>query len=255
MKPPAFDEPGAGSSLLPRTADARESMRRPFRLDCRPPLLVVRFDQPVDIVGWSILKPGFASTREVVWLEVRDGDLPIHVDPIAFLKENLAANALDRAAAFMTSRDIRRHHVTQSCMGDIIAACVTTVGLSNAERIDSRRRSGAHAVGTINTLVHVSRPLSPGAFIEAVSIVTEARTAAVMETSGQCEARPATGTGTDCIIVAAPTGDTPENGVGLHTDLGVAIGAAVYDATIAGAREWVGETAETNSAPRQWRTR
>ncbi len=110
-------------------------MRPPFGLSCEPPLLVVRFEAPVEIAGWPVLKPGFASTREIVWLEVRDGDLPIHVDAVAFLKEKLAAQGLDEAAAFMTSRDIRRHQIAQSRIGDVTATCVATVGLSNAERV------------------------------------------------------------------------------------------------------------------------
>jgi adenosylcobinamide amidohydrolase len=242
MKSPTCDEPAAGSSILTRRVNEYEAMRLPFRLACQPPLLTVRFDEPVDTVGWSLLNPGFASGREIVWLEVHDGDLPIDVDPIAFLKEKLAANGLDEAAAFMTSRDIRRHHVTQSAIGEVIATCVTTVGLSNAERVGTRRRSHVHAFGTINTLIHVSRPLSQGTFVEAVSIATQARTAAVMEACDRPEAAPVTGTGTDCIIVAAPKGDRPESCVGLHTDLGEAIGAAVYDATFAGATEWSAET-------------
>lgn len=216
-------------------------MRLPFGLALTPPLLVIRFDEPVDTLGWSLLNPGFASAREIVWLEVHDADLPIHVDPFVFLKEKLAASGFDEAVAFMTSRDIRRHQVAQSAIGEAIATCVSTVGLSNAERVGTRRKSHAHAFGTINTLIHVSRPLSQGAFIEAVSIATEARTAAVMETCDRREATPITGTGTDCIIVAAPNGDRPESCVGLHTDLGEAIGAAVYDATFAGAMEWSAE--------------
>ena len=141
----------------------------------------------------------------------------------------------------MTSRDIRRHHITQSCVGDVAATCVATVGLSNAERAGSRRQSETQAFGTINTLVHVSCPLAPGAFIEAVSIATEARTAAIMETSPAREDS-VTGTGTDCIIVAAPKGERPANCAGLHTDVGEVIGAAVYDAIFAGATQWRLET-------------
>jgi adenosylcobinamide amidohydrolase len=218
-------------------------MRLPFRLSCEPPLLVLRFEAPVEIAGWPVLKPGFASTREIVWLEVRDGDLPLHVDPVALLKEKLAERGLDEAAAFMTSRDIRRHQVAQSCIGDVAATCVATVGLSNAERVGVRRAAESREVfGTINTLVHVSTPLAPGAFFEAVSIVTQARTAAVMETSPVHEGLPVTGTGTDCIIVAAPKGDGRASCAGLHTDIGEAIGAAVYEAIFAGATQWWAET-------------
>ncbi len=49
---------------------------------------------PMDTVGWPVLKSGFASAREIVWLEVRNMDLPLHVDPVALLKEKLAAQGL-----------------------------------------------------------------------------------------------------------------------------------------------------------------
>lgn len=210
----------------------------PFELNCAPPLLVIRFEAPQKILGWSLTKPGFAATREIVWFEVRDGDLPLHIDPVAFLKQKLSASGFDDAAAFMTSRDIRRHHVAQSRVGAVIATCVATVGLSNGERVGARRRPGPATIGTINMLVHVSRPLSADAFVEAISIATQARTAAILETSELREGPPVTGTGTDCIIVAAPHGDAQEHCAGLHTDLGQAIGAAAYNAIYEGAVTW-----------------
>lgn len=213
-------------------------MRLPFRLDLEPPFLIVRFQEAQSMLGWSITKPGFSSAREVVWLEVRDDDLALDVDPVAFLKGRLSSRRLTEAAAFMTSREIRHHHLAQSRVGSITVTCVTTVGLSNGARIGYRPRENLSQLGTINTFVHVSRPLSAGAFVEAVSIATEARTAAIMETNDLRNGAAITGTGTDCIIIAAPEGAASEFCAGLHTDVGEAIGAAAYDATHAGAREW-----------------
>jgi adenosylcobinamide amidohydrolase len=213
-------------------------MRLPFGLELEPPFLIVRFQEPQNILGWSITKPGFASAREIVWLEVRDADLPLDVDPLAFLKRRLASRGLAEAAAFMTSHDIRRRNIAQAQLGRVVATCVTTVGLSNGEMVGSRCRRAASRVGTINTLVQLSRPLSAGAFVEAISIATQARTAAILETSDLRSGPKITGTGTDCIIVAAPEGDAQESCAGLHTDLGEAIGAAVFEATLSGAAAW-----------------
>jgi adenosylcobinamide amidohydrolase len=218
-------------------------MTPPFALDCAPPFLVIRFDDVHRTLGWSITKPGFQRVREIVWLEVRDADLSPAVDPLAFLGERLASRGLAEAAAFMTARDVRRHHLARSHVGEIVATCVTTVGLSNAERVGSRRQNGARRAGTINTLLHLSRPLSTGAFVEAVAIAAQARTAAILESRGRRDGSTATGTGTDCIIVAAPEGARPEICAGLHTDVGEAIGAAVYAATWEGARVWRADVA------------
>ncbi len=62
-----------------------------------------------------------------------------------------------------------------------------------------------------------------------------------METNPLRNGPAITGTGTDCILIAAPEGDAPETCVGLHTAPGEAIGAAVYNATYAGAIEWIAE--------------
>lgn len=212
-----------------------------FRLDLEPPFLIVRFEKPQRILGWSITKPGFSFAKEVVWLEVHDDDLAIHIDPVDFVSAKLQSRGFTDAAAFMTSREIRRHHVVRSRIGRVAVTCLTTVGLSNGERVGKRRRQDAAVVGTVNTLVHISRPLSDGAFVEAVSIATQARTAAIIETNDLRDEPAITGTGTDCILIAAPDGDAPETCAGLHTDLGEAVGAAVYEATYAGAAEWSAE--------------
>ncbi len=220
----------------------------PFAVDCAPPFLTVRFAAPQRTLGWSLLSPGFAVVNDVVWVEVRNADLGPSTDPRAFLKARLAERGLPGTLAFMTSRDIRRHHFSRRRVEGIAAACLTTVGLSNGERVGARKACGRPHAGTINTLVHVSVPLGDGALVEALSIVAEARTAAIID-SWRTERGPAvTGTGTDCIVVASPCraspyGACPHGGeplafAGLHTAVGEAIGGAVYDATLAGAEQW-----------------
>lgn len=209
----------------------------PFVVDCTPPLLTVRFAAPQRTLGWSLLHPGFAVVSDIVWLEVRNSDLGPAVDAQAFLKARLAQAGFDDALAFMTSRDIRRHHLRKRHADGIAAACLTTVGLSNGERVGSRRTNGPHA-GTINTLVHVSAALTDGAMVEAVSIAAEARTAAILDSRRAERGAAITGTGTDCIVVASPCRGEPLACAGLHTAVGEAIGGAVYDATLGGAEQW-----------------
>jgi adenosylcobinamide amidohydrolase len=207
-------------------------------MECAPPFLTARFAAPQRTLGWSLLHPGFAIVTDVVWVEVRNRDLGLTVDPHAFLKARLAAAGFPDALAFMTSRDIRQHHFCRRDAEAIEAACLTTVGLSNGERVGARRAVQPH-IGTINTLVHVSVPLTDGAMVEALSIVAEARTAAIIESRGVGRGPSITGTGTDCIVVASPcTGREPLAHAGLHTAIGEAIGGAVYDATRHGAEQW-----------------
>ncbi len=82
---------------------------------------------------------GFAVARDVVWVEVRNRDLGPSVDPLAFLAARRAEAGLPDALAFMTSRDISRHHRAERTVEGIVATCVTTVGLANAERVGAAR--------------------------------------------------------------------------------------------------------------------
>ncbi|MCW2285183.1 adenosylcobinamide amidohydrolase [Rhodoblastus acidophilus] len=219
----------------------------PFAFSCAPPFLTARFSAPRRTLGWSMLHPGFSIVRDIVWVEVRDRDLPPEVDACAFLRAKLASIGLPQALAFMTARDIRRHHFRQSRVEDVEAACLTTVGLSNGERVGARKPFRA-LVGTINTLIHVSRPLTDGAFVEAISIAAQARTAAIVETWRPPAGPAITGTGTDCIVVAAPCGGEPMACAGLHTAVGEAIGGAVYAATREGVEAWALDMARARGA-------
>jgi len=217
-------------------------------MDCAPPFLTARFSTWQRTLGWSLLHPGFANVRDIVWLEAHDGDLRPDVDPALFLREKLAETGLPDALAFMTARDIRRHHFSRRTVEDVEAACLATVGLSNGERVGLRRPVRAR-VGTINILVRVSCALTDGALVEALSIATQARTAAIMETRRPEDGPPITGTGTDCIVVAAPLEGEPVAWAGLHTAVGEAIGAAVYEAIREGAETWDSDFAQFKAAP------
>ncbi|MBS0521283.1 MAG: adenosylcobinamide amidohydrolase [Proteobacteria bacterium] len=217
----------------------------PYTVEQAPEYLAVRFPEAQRTLGWTLLHPGFALVDTVAWIEVRNADLTPEIDAAAFLRDRLRRHQLDHALAFMTARNIGRHHAKQVRVEDVVATCLTTVGLANGERIGSRRPVRSR-VGTINTLVHVSAPLTEGAFLEAISIVAQARTVALLEARHSIDGAPISGTGTDCIVIAAPVSGAPLAAAGLHTAVGEAVGAATYGATKAGALEWQAEFA---SAP------
>ncbi|MFD1704918.1 adenosylcobinamide amidohydrolase [Methylopila henanensis] len=211
-----------------------------FAVTIARPWLVAAFGRPQAMLSWAMEKPGFREARRVAWLEVRNADLPQEVDAFALLKGRLADEGLGDAVAMMTSRDVRRAHVGEAAFGDVVARSLATVGLSNAARVGEA--PGPGHIGTINLLTAVSTPLSQAALVEALSIAIEARTAAVMDLGWHVAGGVATGTGTDCVVIAAPA----EEGegarfAGLHTDIGAAIGAATYRAISAGGREWLAE--------------
>ncbi|MCC7254027.1 adenosylcobinamide amidohydrolase [Hyphomicrobium sp.] len=213
-------------------------MSLPFQIACRPPHLVASFDAPQRMLSWSLTRPGFQVARRVAWLEVRNADLPASEDPIDSLNRLMADADLVDAISLITSRDITRHHLAQSEVEGVTATALATVGLSNGERVGQRLSEPVWLPGTINILLHVSCPLSEAAFIETLSIVTQARTAAVLDAQVSRAEVVVTGTGTDCIVVAAPQGADGARFAGLHTAVGEAAGDAVYRTVREGVAVW-----------------
>lgn len=210
-----------------------------FDVRCERPWLVASFAQAQAMLSWAMARPGFCVAQQVAWLEVRGADISVEVDAFALLRERLTGAGLDDAVAMMTSRDVRRGHVADAVSGGVTARCLATVGFSNAGRVGAGlARAG---VGTINLLAAVSAPLSEAALVEALSIATEARTAAVMDLGWRVDGKVVTGTGTDCVVMAAPADGEAAPFAGLHTKVGAALGAAVYAAVTAGGREWIAE--------------
>ena len=204
------------------------------------PFLIAEFAEPQDMLSWSLTRPGFVTATAVAWLEVRDEDLSIDVDPIELLRERMHGAGLGDAVHMMTSRSVEHHHLSIAAEGAATASCLATVGLSNAGRIGVAF-DGSAMVGTINLLAHVDRPLTEAARIEALSIAAEARTAAIIDLGLLRDGRVVTGTGTDCIVVASPRGEPPAQFAGMHTDIGITLGRAVYDAVAQGGRRWLSE--------------
>ncbi|TCT02446.1 adenosylcobinamide amidohydrolase [Aquabacter spiritensis] len=215
-----------------------------FRLDCARPLLLATFPAPQRMVGWALQNPGFVMADRVAWLEVRDADLPTSRNPALWLTERLSALGAGGAVGMMTARNVALHHVAMCTVEGVRAECVVTAGLSNAERIGRRFRADPVRAGTINILCHVSVPLTDGALIEALALVVQARTVAILEAGHRpvADVPPVTGTGTDCVVMAAPcpaNGTLPAPYAGMHTAIGEAIGHAAFAATAAAVSEWI----------------
>jgi adenosylcobinamide amidohydrolase len=178
--------------------------------------------------------------------------------------ETLARAGLDDAVGLLTARDLTTFDCVTRQAGELTARAVATVGLGNAlsagdppaapppapstpstpstPSMPSMPSMPSIIVGTINILLQVTAPLSDGALIELLALAAEARTAAVLE--GRVPSRQsgevATGTGTDCIVVAAPDdGRAGERYAGKHTALGALAGNVVREAVSRGVHRWI----------------
>lgn len=208
-------------------------------------LLTVRFTHPQRVLSWAIVNGGARRSQAIVWRHVLDEELGVFVDPAALLRQSLESIGLPDAVGLLTSRALHTFEQSSRSSGELSARCLTTVGLGNALAAGDAPGPLTSA-GTINTLCQISAPLSEAALVEAVALVTEARTAALLEAQipSRRSAHWASGTGTDCVVVAcaeASTERATERYVGKHTTVGALIGAAVREATARGIQRWIAE--------------
>lgn len=200
------------------------------------PWLTFDLGAPCRVLSWALHRPGFVDASAITWREVRNADLPADFDVAAWMPAEFAARGAGDHVGFLTSRDVTAFVETRAEVEDVVARCVATTGLSNAEAIGTRLDRSGKDWGTINIAVHVSCPLAEVALLEMLSLAASARTAAVLSVAHDLPTGRSTGTGTDCIAVAAPDGDALY--AGMHTAVGEAVGRAVFDAVAQGAREW-----------------
>ena len=212
-------------------------MSLPCSIILNAPWLTIDFPKPLQVLSWAIDRPGLVEADRLVWREVKNKDLPVDLDVRKWLLQQLEAQQLDNAVTMLTSRTIERYVVREATVEDIHALCVVTVGLSNAERVGKRVDRTGKDWGTINVAVVLDAGLTEAAMLEAMSIATEARTAAICDAHYTIATGHATGTGTDCIAIAAPKGDNCF--AGLHTAIGEAIGKSVYDAIQSAVSDWI----------------
>lgn len=214
----------------------------------RRPWLVAELGGPCRVLSFAPYRPGFTLARHIVWREVRNADLSAEFDATRWFASEMAANNFENAVGMLTSRDIGRAFRCEARIENISAAAIATVGLGNAERVGVRFSrpgpDGKPSYGTINIAVQL-RGESPDwgltevAQTEALTIVAQARTAAVMDAGPNLPVGRVTGTGTDCIALAAPPGS--QCFAGLHTAVGEAIGKVVYHCVTQGVQDWMQE--------------
>lgn len=204
---------------------------------CDKPWLKADLGGLFEVLSWAPYRPGFVQASEIWWREVRNEDLTEDFDAIHWLKTEITSCDPVDCVCFLTSRDVSLHHSASATVEGIRVDTLATVGLGNVETVGSRcgRSSG---FGTINIATQVHANMSEMAKIEALTIIAEARTAAIMETEITLPEGRATGTGTDCIALASAIDGERHDYAGLHTALGEAIGKSVRETVLAGARSY-----------------
>jgi adenosylcobinamide amidohydrolase len=204
--------------------------------------LVVRFAVPHQVLSWAIVGGGRRIARSVLWRHVNDHELSPSVDAAELLERSARELGLIDPVGLLTARNLDTFEQVSLRGVDHAVRCVATIGLGNALRVGDPP-GPFRPIGTINILCQLSGPLTEEALAETLAIAVEARTAAVLalDLPSRRTGRTATGTGTDCVVIAAPVRDSGSRWAGKHTELGALVGAAVEQAITRGGERWLSE--------------
>ncbi|NRA66288.1 MAG: adenosylcobinamide amidohydrolase [Pseudobacteriovorax sp.] len=176
------------------------------------------------------------TIERVLWLEVEGKELK-DIDPVAYIRSRNEISSLERASVFLTSANLADYQISQALLGDRNISCICTVGLGNALRVGDL--SHQTACRTINICLITDVSLTVNASLETLSLVTEAKTCAMVDAKipSTVSGKPSTGTGTDCNLVVAGLSN-PIHYAGKHTDFGHHVGRLVYDTVSKGINRW-----------------
>ncbi|MGJ4746978.1 adenosylcobinamide amidohydrolase [Leptospira sp. SA-E8] len=202
--------------------------------------LKLQLSKPHSSLSWAVVGGGYLTTNKVYWLKVSNTDLSPEIVPEEYYRNRLVDKGeKEEVLGFMTSASLLNYSVSEKSLNGLHVRTIATVGLGNAVRVGELPKQGKK-IGTINLLVQTSEVLTFSASIEAISIASEARTLAVLESEIQIqnENNFATGTGTDCIGIISPAGTNGIDYVGKHTTFGYLIGATTYEAVTQGILKW-----------------
>ncbi len=160
----------------------------------------------------------------------------------------------DEISFLSTGADMDNLAVCEKSYQDFSVCCLATGGTGNALRsgVDvghylERAGRFEYVPGTINIIILFNAALTSGAMARAIITATEAKTAALQDLnvkSAYSPELPATGTGTDnIIIVSGRDSETPLLWTGGHTKIGELIGVSTRLAVIEALEKQEGATA------------
>jgi adenosylcobinamide amidohydrolase len=202
----------------------------PWRWSIERRSLIIRLPETYQVLSWAPFNGGSRRAIAVVNHQIVAGDRAATERPRPYLQSLIRELGLEprAAVAMMTGAAVRKACYAATRRADLIVGAWCTAGCSNALRVGDPATFGTTRPGTINIVIAINQALTRSATAEALAMATEARVAAMQEAriASVLTGRPATGTGTDCIVVAAPARGPAHIYCGKHTVLGELIGKA-----------------------------
>lgn len=206
-------------------------------LDIDREAVVVSATALLDTVSSAPVGGGVGQVRSIVNLHVPknfpcdnpDGELLTFVQ-----RRRIRAPYL----GLMTSAWTENAEVSEGSADGTQVLAVVTVGLGNPEHAGESPRAVWQA-STINTIVVVDAAAERSALVNLVITATEAKATALLDAGVQClNSRPASGTSTDAVVVAATGGGPRHRFGGPVSALGWVVARAVRTACDHGILRW-----------------
>lgn len=197
----------------------------------------VEFCTPHQVMSSAVLNGGIVQASHLVNLQVPKHGASLEAPEITLAKYCADAGWSGTIVGMMTAASMDSFRVARETVQGIDVVVLVTSGLSNPRRVGDRAEhremtTQSKDIGTINIIAMTSAILTEPALVEALTIVTEAKSAALQEAGirSPVSQKIATGTGTDSIAVVNGHGPETVRYCGKHVLFGEILGCLVTDA-------------------------
>lgn len=204
----------------------------------------VEFNLPHQVLSSAVLNGGLVYADHIVNLKVPKCLTAPSSPQLTLTTYCEDANWNGNSVGMMTAASMDSFRMTKESAQGIELIVLVTSGLANSRRVGDRAEHRIMAaesedVGTINIIMITSAILTGAAMVEALLIMTEAKTAALQDAGikSPISNKIATGTGTDSIAVVSGHGPDTVNYCGKHVLFGEMLGRMVTN-TVASSIAW-----------------
>lgn len=202
--------------------------------------VVVAARRPLAVVSSALIGGGCTTASTIVNLHVPK-DFP-HDRSEALVADFVRRRSIAPPfVGLLTSAWTETAELGEAEAFGLRAMAAVTVGLGNPVAAGWTAAAEPAPLGTINTIVVVDADPMPSALVNAVITVTEVKALALVAAGLRCaDGRPASGTSTDAVVIAA-TGRGPRREFGGPiSEVGSVVARAARAALQAGVAAWLG---------------
>lgn len=197
----------------------------------------VALSTPHRVISSAVLNGGIVQASHLVNLRVPQHGTSLEAPEQTLEKYCADAGWRGTIVGMMTAASMDSFRSARETVQGIDMVVLVTSGLSNPRRVGDRAdyremMTESKKIGTINIIAMTSAILTEAAMVEALMIVTEAKSAALQEAEvkSPVSCKLATGTGTDSIAVVSGHGPETMRYCGKHVLFGEVLGRLATDA-------------------------